>query len=503
VVVVRFDNLRAKIEGDYPLDQVRRATSFFKKGFQFTTAYRRKGKWDGRTSLLSRPANTFPAGLVPAVVAAIESQGESVELVDERELPVVHGSGDYSLPGITLRDYQVRMIEAVLGGDGGFYRLPVTQAKRLDTRVKLPDRKNAIVDGRLSGRGIWWSATGSGKTEAAIALTKALGARTLFVVRGNTLVDQTRRRFADRLGVDVDDIGRIAEGSWAVRNITIAGVDTLATAFGKPKAKKVLTKYLNHVGLLFADECHNAASDNFSRIVNACPAYYRIAMSGTPLDRSDGANLKLVASFCEVVERVPLRELVEKGIAPKARIRFIKVDEPKLPDGTKYQTAYKLCVADNELLTKRIAKEAIDATGRGKSVLVLVDYIKHGQAISDSIWKGARPADFVPNEFVHGEDSLEEREAALGKFRRGELPVLVASCIFGTGLDVPNFDVIINAAGGKSPINALQRIGRGLRGSELTYIEFAHDTQKHLRKHSMQRLNLYKKEGCFDIEVVD
>ena len=512
MVTIHFDDLRARLTGDLPervMEPLRRATSYFRTGFQFTTAYRnrRKGRggWDGRTSLLVRPTNTFPAGLVPAVVTALESAKVDFRLVNQRGVPGAPPEPAKDLlVGITLRDYQMRLLRAaVRGGSKPLYRILGENAKRLDARLKLPDRKQAVVDQRLPGRGIWWAATGSGKTEAAIALTKMLGCRTLFVVRGNTLVDQTRRRFADRLGVDIDQIGRVAEGQWAIRSVTIGGIDSLTVALKTKAARAVLVQYLSTIRLLFADECHTAGSDGFNTMVSLCPAYYRIAMSGTPLDRTDGANLRLIASFGEVLERVPLKEMIDKGISPRARIRFIEVAEPNLPDECSFQTAYKAAVTENTWLTNRICSEVSKAREKGLSVLILVDKLKQGKLISSRIWKGRVGGDFIVNEFIHGKHTLEERDEALDKFRAGELPVLIASGIFSTGIDVPNFDVIIAAAGGKSPINALQRIGRGMRGDRLEYIEFDfRKTHKHLAKHTRARIRVYKAERCFDLEMV-
>ena len=57
------------------------------------------------------------------------------------------------------------------------------------------------------GRGVLECATGSGKTEMIIALTKALKCKTLVVVRGLDLMFQSQRRFSTRLKQKVGVLG--------------------------------------------------------------------------------------------------------------------------------------------------------------------------------------------------------------------------------------------------------------------------------------------------------
>jgi hypothetical protein len=45
----------------------------------------------------------------------------------------------------------------------------------------------------------------------------------------------------------------------------------------------------------------------------------------------------------------------------------------------------------------------------------------------------------------------------------------------------------------------MQRLGRGLRGSKLVVVEFANFGHKYVIEHSLQRMEDYKKEECFDI----
>jgi superfamily II DNA or RNA helicase len=84
--------------------------------------------------------------------------------------------------------------------------------------------------------------------------------------------------------------------------------------------------------------------------------------------------------------------------------------------------------------------------------------------------------------------------------------VFCHNSILDEGVDVPNIDVLILAGGGKSSINTLQRVGRGLRKGgnidKLYVVDTLDFQQYHLLKHSLQRLDDYKNEDCFVIEEV-
>ena len=113
---------------------------------------------------------------------------------------------------------------------------------------------------------------------------------------------------------------------------------------------------------------------------------------------------------------------------------------------------------------------------------------------------------FLPHQFICGEESTEVREKALVDFREGKIKVLIATSILDEGVDIPNIDVLVLAGGGKSSIATLQRVGRGLRKGGTVDRLYIVDTidfqQHHLLKHSMQRLEDYKAEECFEIEEI-
>jgi superfamily II DNA or RNA helicase len=72
---------------------------------------------------------------------------------------------------------------------------------------------------------------------------------------------------------------------------------------------------------------------------------------------------------------------------------------------------------------------------------------------------------------------------------------VIATAVWKEGINIPSLDVVINAAGGKSEIQTLQSIGRGLRRTEeklqVIVVDFFDATHKMLIAHFGERVSLY------------
>ena len=462
----------ALLTGMYPLKVVRDATSYYAEGFQFTDAYRRR-KWDGKKHFFDQLHSTMPSGLVPLVVEKLkeyDAEGK-VRVLDETlaNCPAIGNKG-FDLEGIEF-------------GVGKFdYQLAAA---------------NAMVQGR---RGVLKIATNGGKTEVAIAVTRHLALRTLFLVEKLGLLYQTQKRFAKRLGVPLESIGFVGDskcslGPW----VTVATPTSLANRLEQPE----IAAWLPGVQVLFADECHHVAADTFYDVVSRIPAYFRFGLSGTPLDRQDGADLRLLAQTGPVLYSVPNKLLVERGISVPPEVEMMKVETPMLPaKGMIWREVEKLGVIENVSLNNRVADKAVEHAKLGKQVLILVEKIKQGTNIQTYI-TGLAPRLSVL--YLTGKEKGEDREKLLGEFMSGKYRVIIATPILDEGVDVPNIDVLILAAGGKAKIKLLQRVGRGLRlgvdKTRLLVIDFANFCHPWLIKHSLARLQTYKAEECFTIRT--
>lgn len=349
------------------------------------------------------------------------------------------------------------------------------------------------------GRFLLGDFTVTHNTECAAALIKHLGLPTLFLVERLDLLYQARKRFSIRLGILEEEIGLIGDGGFSVGKwITVSTPTSLKSHIGTPEIQFMLNKW----DVLICDEAHHLAADTFFEVVGNIPSFWRFGLSGTPLDRSDGADMKLLAQTGPVIYEVSNKLLVERGISVPPHVEMIKITDPVLPlSGMGWREVHTKGIVENTTLNDTVVTKAIEHSQNNKQVLILVEQIKHG----DIIYKKLYASKCKNFEFITGKESTDTRTQALDDFKIGKIRILIATSILDEGIDVPNIDVLILAAGGKAKIRLLQRAGRGLRTNagkdKLLIIDFAIFCHKWLLKHSMTRLKTYRNEECFLISA--
>ena len=449
------------LKGDYDKKEIRKVTSYPVQGFQYSKAWK-SGRWDGRKHLFRPRSGAFPTGLCEAVKASLTASGVEVGVEDLRVPPTPTEAG-FDLIGITYDSpYE--------------YQLEACQT--------MVDAKQGVVK----------AATGSGKTEIACAVTQYLGLKTLFMVPSRELMYQSQKRFMKRLGLTEAEIGVVGDGKWLPGSlVTVASIDTLESRMSTIECMDLIKS----TEVLFLDECHGVGSDTYYTVATLCPAFYRFGLSATPLDRTDGANLMLLAATGEMIIDIPLKQLVESGVCARGKIIFDKITEPVLKKNIQYATAYKQGVSENPQLLGKVIEWTEIFHDLGLGTLILCEEIQHGKLIDDALWTEA--SKMIPHQFIHGTEDMDVRKAAIESFDNRNLPVLIASTILDQGVDVQTIDALILAGSRKSKIRTLQRLGRGLRGEKLIVVDFSTFCHKYLLEHSMLRLKDYKAEECFPI----
>lgn len=443
---------------------VKEYLSYRPKGYMYMPQYH-SGKWDGFISLFEWHTGKFLTGLAPGVRECLKSHYIKCAIIDERKAPEPKRNS-IKLKGIEPRDYQIEATRAAV----------------------------------QNIRGILDMGTGAGKTEVACAITQYLGLPTLFIVNKRALLFQTKERFEKRLGVKVSVFGG---GHYELGAITVASIQSLKKYL--PQLKTYLNTYFQ---VVFVDECHNVSNNSYLEVLNQCNAYYRFGLSGTPLDRTDNSNLYIVGAFGPVIYKVSSSELIEDGFLVKPKIFFIPSERYsgemltyEFEKCSKWQDVYYNGIVTNrfrnELITQMVEHLLTD-WGR-KNVLVLIREIEHGRILQEKFEKDLMIS--VP--FVHGGTNKTELQSYLKQFRRGRIPILIASTILDEGIDLPNISSIVLACGGESTIRSTQRIGRGIRKSEgkddVIIIDFFDDYHYILKRHSQKRMRTCMREPNFEV----
>ena len=386
---------------------------------QFSDTTRRHRAKDGSNavSMLNVFSDTFPTGLLPVVLTAAEREGIPIETQDGRVVPC---TADTNADLGWLYPYQRRAVDIIVGAK----------------------------------RGILWCPTGSGKTEIAIGVTRALPTQWLFLVHRANLAEQARKRYEQRSpGLRA---GFIGEGTWDVPDGTSFVCATFQTIAARLKQGDTRTiELVENAKALMVDECHTLPSDTYWRVsMQAKNAYFRVGLSATPLARGDRKTLLAIASLGPVVYRIKTQSLIKKGKLAKPTVRVVEMQHGVVHKPT-WQGVYSEAIVRNTQRNNKIVRIAVRAAKPG---FLFVTQVKHGKLLEKMLWKAG-----VKAKFVWGAQAPQAREALVRQLVLGQYDVLVTSVVFQEGIDVPELRSVIVGSGGKSIIAALQRIGRGMR----------------------------------------
>lgn len=445
-------------------DIVRDVTKAQPDGYRFMPSYTSK-RWDGYVRLLK--GNKFPAGLTELVHEHLLIHAEDLEY----EVDVVYGKHitidskamtENILCDVSLRDYQLDAVRSLLG----------------------------------AGRGIAGMATNSGKTFVIAAICKLVKGKALILTHKKELLYQLSQVVS---GAVSEPVGLVGDGNYDLSaRITVATVQTLHTKLGSDEFKA----FAHDIKTLMLDECHHTSSRTMYDTAMAIPAYFRFGFSGTPLKFTKLEDMKLVAVTGPVVTRVSNADLVEEGHSAVPTITMYPFDrQDDVLWSMKWHEAYQNLIVDNVARNRIVAAKAVEFVGNDKVVLVLVDRLQHQQTIRQIIRLMIISHGYHHHlKVVNGSDGMTYRNAVLDSMRSGQSQIVIATSVFEEGVDVPAVDVVILAAGGKSHIRLLQRIGRGLRKKSgpdnvVQVIDFVDGANKYLSKHSAIRLDLYITEG--------
>ena len=132
-------------------------------------------------------------------------------------------------------------------------------------------------------------------------------------------------------------------------------------------------------------------------------------------------------------------------------------------------------------------------------ILILVNHVEHAENLINLDHFNLDP-NSLSDALGHGKTPAKQRKEKLQSFVAGDRKILLGTAsLFGEGFDAPLLSHLINAAGGKSPIQIVQRAGRSSRvadGKSMGYVVDFNDS--HLRtlyNHRVMRGQIYQSLG--------
>jgi len=394
-----------------------------------------KEKHSYKKKLVDKKGN-FLSGYVSRVREYLKLKGHEVEDSDEENIPWE----DPELKSITFREDQIDAIEKIL----------------------------------MSRRGIWKAPTGSGKTILIAAIVQAYKRSTLILVHTKTLLKQTREELA----------------RWDLK------ADVLMKQSFSNAVKDTPQDFYD---IIIVDEAHHVSSfdSQYAKILKHLKAPIRIGFTATTYDKTKESYLAMEGLLGPVIGETSYEEV--KEILAKPRMKFIKVpemgDKAKKKLKGKYQFVYEQGIVKNRKRNQLIVEEAEKCIKDGKSVLIMVEKIEHGNILLE-LCELTMPGEFV---FLCAEDDDKKLDEETKKFKEGKRIGVIASRIWGEGLNIKRINVVINGVGGKSEIASIQRFGRGLRKDEgkidVLLIDMLDINHIYFQRHSIERLCFYSDIG--------
>lgn len=290
------------------------------------------------------------------------------------------------------------------------------------------------------------------------------------------------------------------------------------------KGGKVYDKYnnaielLNSVKICITDECHHSTASTYINVYENMPnARMRIGLTGT-VDKKDAIQWwKLQANFVDIISTVRNKEMIDRGVSAKPTVKLLPIEYPQVPQLAQmatqalnpnipksqaklmeYQFIYKEGIINNDYRNQLIVALAERLESQEGTTLIVVNSVEHGDLIQEKLKDSG-----VTSAFLQGANSTSERNDILDGVKSGKVKTLIGTQLIDEGIDLPNLSYLLYTAGGKSPRQLLQRIGRVLRISDTkktaTIIDFQDRTHPVFSKQADARKRIYLDEQ-FTIE---
>jgi len=454
------------------IDQLRHDTSILAPGAKYMYTYKQflktKGKagWNGRAYTVGKQGE-FLVGMLPSVIEKAANKGIPCNVNYNGP---VRNPGQYQTPTVVLRDYQKDGLSVCLNN----------------------------VHPLLGWwpRGIIRVATGGGKTEMAIAIYETLPKATFFFVQFKQLLNQTAERFR---GYGINP-GIIGDGEYnpVPGGLNIATVQTVTSLL--KKGDLTIRQLLTDTEQVFFDEAHGIAAtiakgNTFVEMSNLMPkAFIRWGLTATPFMRDSYSNNLLEGVTGQVLYQISSEALIAKGYLTMPEITMVK--SPDVVCGNSWPECYDSGVVLNSGRNEQIARAVVASP---KPCLIMCTQIAHAKIVERNI-----KAKGVKVGYLDGSCSTADRNAMIADLVFGKLEAIVCTTIFNAGVDIPQLQSLVMAAGGKSQVAQLQKLGRGLRRSigkpKVVVTDFWDTSSKTLERHSKIRKKTWESEG-FDVTI--
>jgi superfamily II DNA or RNA helicase len=477
-VIIEWEPSTCTVRGpNLPWNDIIPTTSYFDKRAMNAKTYGKS--WSGYTHLFDTIRGMFPSGLLEMVVRSLEKNNVPYEVNRKFSYPAPYLDLKAKF-SFTPTEDQIAAVDALSKANNGIGKLP----------------------------------TGFGKTSyVAAALIAKKGVRSLFLANQRVLTDDAKSDFEEVFKDNDIKIGMIGDGEFDPGDITVASIQSIASALKPPSVKEKLLEqhqlelaeerlkylvdvddrrqaerdilkhrrrlksigkrmerheqiipFLKSVDLFIVDEAQVLGTNQWDTFLHMCPAPYRYTLSATDT-RTDGGRIQIVAATGERRFESSAGDQIEKGRLSEFIGHFTKFDHKLDRDVMKemkleYNQAYEVFIVHNDKRNRHLCYKVIE-WARDYSVLALVTRIAHGEIVKDFLVSMGMGEDQV--KFIDGETPKNERKQAIEDFRNSKFPVLIGTSIFDVGFNAKNAAKMVRFNAGGSEVREPQRAGRTIR----------------------------------------
>lgn len=241
--------------------------------------------------------------------------------------------------------------------------------------------------------------------------------------------------------------------------VSVASIQTITHPNNLKDAKKL------NVQFIIIDEAHHALAASYKKLWKMFPNAKRLGVTATPWRMNHQSFLDL---FDKLVLSMPIKDFIRQGFLAPYKYFSLKNDSDiqRTIDDIELDRfgEYKESSMEEKMDIGSIRAQLLDSylsLAEGKKGIIYAINIVHARHICKEYENAGYRAVSIDSK-----TPAAERKELVGKFKKGEIDIIVNVDIFSEGFDCPDIEFIQLARPTRSLVKYLQQVGRGLRPTE-------------------------------------
>ena len=241
--------------------------------------------------------------------------------------------------------------------------------------------------------------------------------------------------------------------------VNVASIQTITHPNNLKDAMKLKVQFV------IIDEAHHALATTYKKLWKLYPGSKKLGVTATPWRMNHQSFLDL---FDKLVLSMPIKDFIKQGYLAPYKYFSLKSDsdiQRTIEDIELDKFGeYKESSMEEKMDIGSIRAQLLDSylsLAEGKKGIIYAINIVHAKHICEEFKKAGYTAVSIDSK-----TPAAERKELVGKFKKGQIDIIVNVDIFSEGFDCPDIEFIQLARPTRSLVKYLQQVGRGLRITE-------------------------------------